>query len=785
MRSRDTALGWLARAALAAWALLCLRSSLADVRDAALPSGRPVPAGTALLLAAAAALVPVLAAVAAVRLSRRRPVTRERPASRAALHLGAGVAFAALNLLTRVGERAVLGRPGVELAPAGDVREPVSVLLVYLIITGLAHAVEYARRYRQQQLAELRLQAELARAELQRTGAELRMLKMQLNPHFLFNSLHAVSALVAQQPRDAERMVVRLSDLLRRAMHSVATQEVALEEEIDGLRPFLDVEQIRLGNRLAVEWEVDDEALDALVPHMVLQPLVENSIKHGIVPAGGAGLIHVSARRQGEWLELSVRDDGVGLATPDEASERRPTAPGGGVGQGNVRSRLAQLYGDRAGFELRAAEGGGTVASLRIPWHEEPVESSLPAPAADAAARAAAAREVDLAPASRRSRVAETAIAGAWLLYAWAASFRPRYTEAVAHASAAPRAAAFACATLNAVLWAALVLAALRLTRARPVLRDRWRSSLRAHAGAALALGCAVVAGKAVCRLAMGYPAGALVPRAPVAQVLAAMLLYAVFTGLAHAVEYARRYRQQQLAELRLQAELARAELQRTGAELRMLKMQLNPHFLFNSLHAVSALVPQQPRDAERMVVRLSDLLRRAMHSVATQEVALEEEIDGLRPFLDVEQIRLGNRLAVEWEVEDEALDALVPHMILQPLVENAIKHGIVPAGGAGLIHVSARRQGEWLELSVRDDGVGPSSSTERRASAAGGGVGQGNVRSRLAQLYGDRASFELRAAEGGGTVASLRIPWHQEPVEAGAAPADLPLSVPATTSPA
>jgi two-component system LytT family sensor kinase len=773
MRSKYTAGWWLARVALLAWAALCLRSSLADLRDATLPSGRPVPPGTALLLALVAALVPVLAAVSAVRLSRRYPVGRERLAARVALHLGAGLGFAAANLLSRMAERLALGSPGAELSPARDRGEPVSVLLVYLVITGLAHAVEYARRYRQKQLAELRLQAELARAELQRTSAELRMLKMQLNPHFLFNSLHAVSALVPQQPADAQRMVVRLSDLLRRAMHSVATQEVALEEEIEGLRPFLEVEQIRLGGKLQVDWQVDEDALDALVPHMILQPLVENAIKHGIVPAGGAGLLQIHARRDGDWLELRVRDDGVGLASTETTSL---STSGGGVGQGNVRSRLAQLYGERSAFELTPAEGGGTLATLRIPWHEEPVETALPAaPYAHEAARAAE-LEVDTAPASPAARRTEAVLAGAWLLYAWLAGFRPRYTEALAHGSSAPKVAAFACASLNAAVWAALLLAALRLTRRSPVLRDRWRASLGTHAAAAIAFGWAVLAGKVVCRLAMGYPAGELVPSGPATQVLAPALLYGVFAGLAHAVEYARRYRQKQLAELRLQAELARAELQRTSAELRMLKMQLNPHFLFNSLNAVSALVPQKPADAQRMVVRLSDLLRRAMHSVATQEVALEEEIDGLRPFLEVEQIRLGGHLRVDWSVDEDALDALVPHMILQPLVENAIKHGIVPAGGAGLLQIHAHRDGDWLELRVRDDGVGLASTEKTSQSTSGGGVGQGNVRSRLAQLYGERSAFELTPAEGGGTLATLRIPWHEEPVEA-AVPAPSPLT--------
>jgi two-component system LytT family sensor kinase len=745
-----------------------------DYAGAVLPSGRPAGAGAAALLALPAAVVFALGAVLAFRFARREPLGQGTRPGRAALQLGAGLLVAGATVGVRFAARALLASHGPQLDPARDAGELQAALLLYLVLLALAHAVEYSRRLRAKQVAELRLQADLAGAELQRTGAELRMLKMQLNPHFLFNSLHAVHALVRPRPGSAERMLVGLSDLLRRAMHSVGTQEVALEEELEGLRPFVEVERLRLGEGLRVEWQVEEDALDALVPHMLLQPLVENAIKHGIVPAGGRGCITIAARRDGDRLRLEVRDDGAGLS-PSASAEKRP---GGGVGSENVRARLRQLYGEAHSVDLHPAEGGGTVASVDLPWHEEPVPLRPAARALAVEPRARAA----LLPYARRT--AALARAAAVLAFAalWLVGFNGRAGVVLAPGHTVSTAAAIGCAGLNALLWTAIVAAAVRLTHRWLVGRRGWPGAMGVHAASALAAGAAVVLEKVACRVVMGYAPGELLPTRPppLVQVVEIAFLYLILLGVAHALEYARRFRQKEVVELRLQADLAGAELQRAGAELRMLKMQLNPHFLFNSLHAVHALVRPRPGSAERMLVGLSDLLRRAMHSVGTQEVALEEELEGLRPFVEVERLRLGEGLRVEWQVEEDALDALVPHMLLQPLVENAIKHGIVPAGGRGCITVAARRDGDRLRLEVRDDGAGlsPSASAEKRP---GGGVGSANVRARLRQLYGEAHSVDLHPAEGGGTVAVVHLPWHESPVGAAAPPPAASVPIPAS----
>jgi two-component system LytT family sensor kinase len=370
MRRRRTIGWWLARLSLAGWFALSLQANRADLEYSVLPSGHAPSALAALFLALPVTAIATAVALVAVWLSLRHPIVRGRIAAGFLLHGGVAMLLVACQELVRVLTRLPLRVPGRELAANWDINAAAGLMVFYIVLAGIAHAVEYARRYCQKQAAELQLQAALGQAELQRTAAELRMLKMQLNPHFLFNSLNAVSLLVPTAPAAAQRMVVGLAELLRRAMHSVATQEVALEEELAGLQPFVEIEQLRLGGGLAVDWQVADEALDALVPHMVLQPLVENAIKHGIVPAGGRGRIRVGAAREGDWLALSVADDGAGLGAA------RDQEPGNGIGSTNVQARLTQLYGSQHQFELKPGAERGTLAIVRIPWHEEPLKRS-------------------------------------------------------------------------------------------------------------------------------------------------------------------------------------------------------------------------------------------------------------------------------------------------------------------------------------------------------------------------------------------------------------------------
>jgi two-component system, LytTR family, sensor kinase len=208
----------------------------------------------------------------------------------------------------------------------------------------------------------------------------------------------------------------------------------------------------------------------------------------------------------------------------------------------------------------------------------------------------------------------------------------------------------------------------------------------------------------------------------------------------------------------RLEAHAAQLQAQLADARLETLRMQLNPHFLFNTLHAISSLVERDPRGVRRMIARLSELLRYTLQGSNRQEVSVEEEMEFLRRYLEIMQVRFQGRLEVETRVEPDVADALVPTLILQPLVENAVKHGVGNRLEAGRIEIHAYRKGDRLVLGVRDNGPGLQPAADH---AAGEGVGLHNVRSRLQQLFGEDQELSLRPAEGGGVLAEIGLPLH------------------------
>lgn len=231
------------------------------------------------------------------------------------------------------------------------------------------------------------------------------------------------------------------------------------------------------------------------------------------------------------------------------------------------------------------------------------------------------------------------------------------------------------------------------------------------------------------------------------------LMTYAAIAGLSYALGYNREAQQRQLREANLEARLVEARL-------RTLEAELHPHFLFNTLHAISTLIHSNPDAADRMLSRLSDLLRLTFDRSGAPRVTLQEELEFLQKYLEIEQTRFQDRLSVRFDIDPDTFDAEVPRLILQPLVENAIKHGVSLRAGPGLVQIAAHRRDDMLWLEVRDNGVGLSASARARLDA---GVGLSNTRDRLTCLYGDACRLEF--ADGtDGLAVRVALPFHRAP---------------------
>jgi sensor histidine kinase YesM len=304
-------------------------------------------------------------------LARRFPIERRNWARRTGLHLLLSVGVAVVQLAL---ESAVLPRLGVFPAIMTSIGQTLAFLLIigfhqaiatYWMLLGIQYALRYYRRYREREKQALQLELRASELKAQLARAQLSALKMQLQPHFLFNTLNAIMVLVRQRKeREAEETLALLSDLLRCVLEDVDAQEIPLRRELEYLQLYLSIEQVRFQDRLRVEVSADPEVLDAAVPHMGLQPIVENAIRHGIGRSSAAGRVQIGAIRVGETLEITVQDDGPGL--PADSGQSR------GIGLSNTRARLQQLYGDGAHLSVENGAQGGTIATMVLPYRPAP-----------------------------------------------------------------------------------------------------------------------------------------------------------------------------------------------------------------------------------------------------------------------------------------------------------------------------------------------------------------------------------------------------------------------------
>jgi two-component sensor histidine kinase len=354
--------------------------------------GQPIDVAQLLATTAAPWLIWVLATPLIVRAVRRRPLLRPLGVGAVAWHLALWTGITAAYVLAR---EALSRATGIPPAAVGLLEQFVAwlpfQLLAYAAVAGIAHAALYAGRAREQALERAILAEQLARAQLD-------ALRVQLHPHFLFNALNTIAMLVREHDADtAVRLIAELGALLRELLRDATASEVPLRHELALLDRYLAIEQVRFGERLRVEHSIDRDVLDAAVPPLVLQPLVENALRHGIV--SGTGLLRIEAAGRDDTLVLSVHDNGAD-AGPRASS---PAEAGGcGVGLANTRERLLRMYGERAYVRL-ARTADGTLATVVLPRRSIAASGDAASPAAAVAV---------LAPAMATRRAAAEASRG-------------------------------------------------------------------------------------------------------------------------------------------------------------------------------------------------------------------------------------------------------------------------------------------------------------------------------------------------------------------------------------
>jgi two-component system LytT family sensor kinase len=304
-----------------------------------------------------------------LRLTRSFPIERQNLATRVPLHFLVGLLLV-IVLLAAYYLIYMWWVKGVLVANPSKIFMQVFFnldreLSIYWLIVLLSHALNYYRRYQKGELRSSRLEGQLAQAQLQ-------ALKMQLHPHFLFNTLHSISALLHKDTDAARRMITLLGDFLRITFENGGSQEVTLKQEIDFLRGYLEIENIRFRDRLTTQIEVEPQTLSIRVPNLILQPIVENAIKHGIAPHSTPGRIEVTAQKRDEMLQIQVKDSGPGM------SGSFADAPERGLGLANTRARLERMYGKAYRLDLANGTEGGLVVTLAIPFSPDAVLAGTP-----------------------------------------------------------------------------------------------------------------------------------------------------------------------------------------------------------------------------------------------------------------------------------------------------------------------------------------------------------------------------------------------------------------------
>ncbi|MBV6520365.1 MAG: hypothetical protein MNPFHGCM_00471 [Gemmatimonadaceae bacterium] len=614
-------------------------------------------------------------------------------------------------------------------------------LFTYLAIVMIGRAADGFRRYLDRALRAHVLETQLARAQLH-------YLEIQLQPHFLFNSLNAIQELAHEAPAAAERMLNKLRTLLGLSLARGGRDEVPLLDELSSLQPYIDIQRTRFSDWLTVAIQCDEDARDALVPHLILQPLVENSIRHGLAVRAGSGHIVIRARRMRNRLQLEVQDNGVGVAA---SSGGRPT----GIGLPNTGDRLRQLYGADQSLVLREAEGGGTVVEINIPYRKAAVDDRLPGSsdavrpdmppdsdpldvdswrtgefsvgqfvslpakstqedsAADectgsrpvAGSGAASVASVPLPPSRFGPRVL-IGVVMLWLLMALLWTVQMQVYAAFRGMAWKPFSIdLLKLQSVASLYWIAVTPLVLWLSRAVRIRPNRWVGPLAIHIGVAVVLSFGHLE---VTNLLDLSQSPILVPF-NINPLTGNLFVYIMLVAWMNSRDFSAWYRAREVAAARLTSEIA-------SSRFRALCVQLRPQFLLGTLELLAHLVHRDVGRAERLIARLADVLRRTLDAARDRTTTLRSELQLLTACVEAHQIGIRPNLALDVEVDGPSMTSVIPSRLVCTMVDDLLAGETADPEARLAISVAAERVASATRIRIRGDAAWQDVSSGRHA---------------------------------------------------------------------
>lgn len=597
-------------------------------------------------------------------------------------------------------------------------------LVFYHAILCVCIALDLHRRALESEIQSAQIESGILQAQIE-------SLKMQIDPDFVFKSLDQLRDLMHRELDEADDMVARLGDYLRVTLENSGNSEVSLNEEIEFLKCYIEIENIMTRNRIDIQYDLDPDTLYCDVPSLILQAPVENAIRN--MSHQDLKTLKIRARKTDSKLILTI-------INPQNLIQ---DSKGPRVRQ--LIERLNTLYETR--IQMRSfIDPEGDKTQIEIPLILEKRNLSEIIPAESQLTDVQTTYESNSSPV-RKWLVIIVVFTGLAIYF-----LLSRALVVVSKGLTVD----WPTQLLNTsgwFIWALITPIILKLSSKYPLQRKHSLKHFSIHffslALSWLSATFAIIGVRWAANLGQISFSKLLPPGFATSPFSFDILCYGTIMAVESSVRYYRRVEKNKVRSAKLSSQLGRARLQ-------ALKMQLHPHFLFNALNSLSELMQEDPAAAEQMIQNLEKFLQLTMKSNHVLEIPFEEELEFLKCYLAIEHVRFQNRLNIKMDIEPQILKVPVPNLVLQPLVENAIRHGIAPRKTAGQIEIKASRKNGMLMVSIKDNGPGLNRSQRKILT---GGLGLSNTRERLTQLYGSSHRFEMINAPEGGLIVMLEIP--------------------------